>query len=224
LVWCSGGAAAAAGAEASLGVRKIAGDLVLANGEDDDFVGHAARASDVNCTGSPEVLSFLSICDRRRRASWCTWIFWDRSVEIDLDGADALRILGSLDAEFVVVAVAAALEVFEVVVIARDEAVITPMSPWCFRAWPWWLRDRCGVSAMSFLAPPTSVATAPIFSLLRFARGDLAGELLVGGDLILADGSARLLALRDFGSGHADFLAGVTSTMLLSFQRGRVLA
>ena len=36
--------------------------------------------------------------------------------------------------------------------------------------------------------------------------GDLAGELLVGGDLILADGFGAALGLRDFGSGHADFL------------------
>src|SRR5882757_7874043 len=101
-----------------LGRRKVAGDLVLANGEDDDFIRHAARASDVKLhgfAGSFVFLFNLAIVGDERHG--VLGFFGIGLVEIDLDGADALRVLGPLDAEFVVVAIAAALEVFEVVVV-----------------------------------------------------------------------------------------------------------
>src|SRR6267154_749002 len=191
-----------------LGRRKVAGDLVLANGEDDDFIRHAARASDVKLHGFAGSLVFLFdlpiVRDERHSV---LGFFGIGLVEIDLDGADALRVLGPLDAEFVVVAIAAALEVFEVVVIARDEAAHDAhVTLGAFELGLGGFEIAACIGDVFFGAAHFRCNRADLFIAFGLHGGDLAGELLVGGDLFLADGFGAALGLRDFGSGHADFL------------------
>src|SRR5579863_3711906 len=105
-----------------LGSREIAGDLVLANFEDDKFVGrHARSAAHVELDGLAGGFVFLfdgAVVDENRDGIF--GLFLVGLVERDLHGADFLRGLALGDLEFVVVAIAAALQLFEVVAIVRD--------------------------------------------------------------------------------------------------------
>src|ERR1700692_3300093 len=94
-----------------LGSRKIAGDLVLADFEDDKFVGrHARSAAYVELHGLAGGLVFLfdgAVVDEN--GDGVLGLFLIGLVERDLHGADFLRGLALGDFEFVVIAIAAAL-------------------------------------------------------------------------------------------------------------------
>ncbi len=131
------------------------------------------------------------------------------SVERDLHGADALRGLGFLHGELVVVAIAAALEFFEVVAIAGDEAahhvhVAHGAGHFGFRGF----QIVFGSFDVFFRAADFAGHGSQFFLVFLLRLRELRGEFLVGGLLLLADGFGAALGLGDFRLGHADFLLG----------------
>src|SRR3982075_908632 len=107
------------GSSTLFGGRKVARDLILPDFEHDEFVRrHARTATDVELHGLAGGLVFLfdgAVIDEDGHG--VLGFFLIGFVQRDLDGADLLRGLTLGDLKFVIIAVAAALELFEVVAI-----------------------------------------------------------------------------------------------------------
>src|ERR1700674_126771 len=187
------------GGAAFLGGREIAGDLIFADVENDDFVGgHARAAFHIELDGFAGSLVLLFdglVVSYDGHGVLC--FFRIGLVKRHLHRADALRVLGFLERELVIVAVAPALEIFQVVPIVRDDDVHAAQAAFEFALGGFQI-GFCGFDFF-FGATDLGVHRADFFFVFLLSLSELGGEFLVGGLLLLADGFGAALGLRELG-------------------------
>src|SRR5271165_199886 len=191
------------------GSGQIAGDLVLAYVEDDDFVGGLfGGALYIELDGLAG--SFVLLLDGfvvGQHGDREPGFFRIGLVQRHLHGTDALRGLGFGKREFVIVAVAAALEFFEVVLIVGNQAAHHAHVPggavkFCFGGF----QVSAGGFNIFLRAGYVGGYSADLGLAFLLSFGNLLSQFLVGGELVLADGFGAALGFGNFGLGHSDFL------------------
>src|SRR6266481_1942028 len=196
---------------AFLGRREIAGDLILADVEYDDFVGGHARAAlhiELNGFAGSFILLFDGlVVSYDGHGVLC--FFRIGLVKRHLHRADALRVLGFLQGELVIVAVAPAPEIFQVIAVVRDEAahdvhVAQAALEFAFGSFQ---IGFCSLDVF-FGAADLGSHRADFFLVFLLSLRELRGEFLVRRLLLLADGFGAALGLRELGLRQADFLCG----------------
>src|ERR1700740_3256701 len=106
-----------------LGSREVAGYLILADVENDHFVRSHARAPHIKLHGfAGGLVLFFDSAIIHENGYRVLGSFLVGFGEVHLDRSNPLRSLGSFQREFVIVAVAAALQLLQVVAIVGDEA------------------------------------------------------------------------------------------------------
>src|ERR1700722_17453929 len=194
-----------------LGCREITLDLILAHVEHHYFVGsHSGGATHVKLDRLSS--GFVFLLDRAivgKNGNGVTGLFLVGLIQRHLHRANALGSLAFLNGKFVVVTIAAAAQLFQVVAVVRDQATHhahVARGPFKF---PFGGLQVCS-GAFNILFSTTYFGSHGKDFLIAFLfdLSKLGSQLLIRSLLILTNGFGAAARLRQLGAGHTDFLLG----------------
>src|SRR6202030_1378358 len=194
-----------------LGCRQIALDLILAHVEHHYFVGsHSGGAPHVKLDRLSSGFVFLldgaiisKNCDR------IPGLFLVGLIQSHLDWANTLGSLAFLDGKLVVVAVATAPQLFQVVAVVRNQAAHhAHVAGGPFKFAFGGLQVCSGAFNILFSATYFGSHGKDFLLAFLFDLSKLGSQLLIRSLLILTNGFGTAARLRQLGAGHTDFLLG----------------